>query len=198
MFFHAMNNAHVMFQFMTESVEEATKQCDAFAQHLLDTKIINKIASDVEIEINADLIENRFVLNYVWVWVTVDKMGELAAYAKTIPWKPAPWPAVAASVHDIGTTVARTPNGLNAIFGPDITFNTIDDIRNHQWVGNAASDMKGFNAIAAFVKRADVPLDEKYEAIDLMGINAMGLHPIAVEHPEMSKQEIVDEFLRDM
>lgn len=79
-----------------------------------------------------------------------------------------------------------------SLYGPDITFTSIQQIRDHQFVGNAASDMKAFNAIDKFIRTEGVSLDDKYEAIDLMGINGMGLEPMAVEYPEMSKQQLVD------
>lgn len=78
-----------------------------------------------------------------------------------------------------------------------MTFASIDDVRTHRWEGNAFGDGPAFKAITEFVKRDDVTLDDKYEALDLMGTNGMGLDPIAVEHPEMSKQDVLDEYLKD-
>lgn len=88
----------------------------------------------------------------------------------------------------------------NAIKGASVamTFASIEDVRTHRWEGNAFGDGPAFTAITQFVKRGDVSLDDKYEALDLMGTNGMGLDPLAVEHPEMSKQDMLDEYLKDV
>lgn len=82
-----------------------------------------------------------------------------------------------------------------SLYGPDITFTSIQQIRDHQFVGNAASDMKAFDAIHNFVVDPTTSVDDKYEALDLMGINGMGLDPMIEEYPDVSKQEMIATYL---
>lgn len=82
------------------------------------------------------------------------------------------------------------------ISGSDIKFTSIQQIREHRFIGNHAQDSKAFNAIEQFVRNSE-NVDEQYEALDLMGINGMGLEPmdIAEDTKRWSKQECVDRFL---
>lgn len=85
---------------------------------------------------------------------------------------------------------------MSDISGPDLKFTSIEQIREYRFLGNHAQDAKAFNAIEQFVRNS-TNLDEQYEALDLMGINGMGLEPmnIAEDTKNWSKQECVDRFL---
>lgn len=56
-----------------------------------------------------------------------------------------------------------------------VTFNSLQDVRNHQWVGNAWSDSAAFAAIDEFALNDKFPLADRAEAIRLAAKNGMGL-----------------------
>lgn len=59
---------------------------------------------------------------------------------------------------------------------------TIQDIRGHEWVGNAFSDSPAFMAIDAFIQREDVSVEDRIEALEIMGRDGMGIdEPVTVK-----------------
>lgn len=53
-------------------------------------------------------------------------------------------------------------------------FKTIEGIRNHDWAGNAHSDMDAFFGIDAFVMNPNNSVEDKCEALNIMSTAGMG------------------------
>lgn len=86
MFIHAMGNAHVMFQFVSDTNESAQSMIDLFIGALVENEIIHSKRADTDVEIGVDVVE-KLVLSRLWVWVALDKMVALHAAAALIPTK---------------------------------------------------------------------------------------------------------------
>lgn len=75
-----------------------------------------------------------------------------------------------------------------------MVFDSIEQIKAHQFVGNYHSDSEAFNAIETFVLKKGTSLADQAEALRVMGDKGMGIG--RDEH--MSDQELVDAYLDDM
>lgn len=56
-----------------------------------------------------------------------------------------------------------------------VTFNSLKEIQNHNWVGNAYHDMPAFIAINKFIIYKASSTQEACLALDTMSKNAMGI-----------------------
>lgn len=74
---------------------------------------------------------------------------------------------------------------------PTIAFNTIQEIQNHEFVGNHYSDCNAFNAIDTFVQNASNSLSDRAEALRVMSDKGMGCG--RDEH--MSDEEVVRSYI---
>lgn len=85
-FIHAMGNAHVMFQFVSDTDDVAQNHATRFVQKLIDNGVIHSREADTDIEIGVDVVEGM-VLSRVWIWVDLDKLTALHTFAALIPRK---------------------------------------------------------------------------------------------------------------
>lgn len=72
-----------------------------------------------------------------------------------------------------------------------MTFDSIEQIKAHQFAGNHYMDSDAFNAIDAFVQDEKTSLADKAEALRVMGDKGMGIG--RDEH--ISDQDLVTEYL---
>ena len=56
-----------------------------------------------------------------------------------------------------------------------IEFNSIDEIKKHEWAGNHYNDCRAFMAVEQFV-RDNSDIEQQREALYIMGSKAMGIH----------------------
>lgn len=71
-----------------------------------------------------------------------------------------------------------------------IQFNTIEEIRQHRFIGNFHDDYPAFRGIRQFVEDASHPLAERAEAIRIEISEGMGMTPESA-----SDQETVDVYM---
>lgn len=74
-------------------------------------------------------------------------------------------------------------------------FDTISQIKSHQFVGNFMSDQTAFRAIYVFVSDTTRPIFERAEALRILGRVGMGLTPLEnLEHlsDEARLQKFID------
>lgn len=74
---------------------------------------------------------------------------------------------------------------------PQITFNTIQEIQNHEFVGNHYSDCNAFNAIDTFVQNVSNSLSDRAEALRVMSDKGMGCG----RYEEISDEETVKQYI---
>lgn len=77
---------------------------------------------------------------------------------------------------------------------PKVTFTSIEDIKNHNWWGNAYRDMPAFKEIDRIVQSNEWTVADKAEALRIMFDYAMGCGRMS----EYSDKELVDGRMFDM
>lgn len=83
--------------------------------------------------------------------------------------------------------MSNTPN-----FQSQHTFQSIQEIRDHQFIGNYASDSAAFNAIDTYIRDASNSLPNRAEATMLLALKGMGLAPYPAHYTD---RMIVNEYL---
>lgn len=71
-----------------------------------------------------------------------------------------------------------------------IQFNTLEEIRQHRFIGNFHSDYAAFRGIRRFVKDTSRPLSERAEAIRIEISEGMGMIP-----GPTPDQELIESYL---
>jgi len=82
-------------------------------------------------------------------------------------------------------------NEAEKIFNTRVNFNSIEEIRNHQFYGNYAFDHQAFQGIRRFVEDEKNSLADRAEAVRLTCDRGMGM-PLP---EDMSHEEVIRESL---
>lgn len=72
-----------------------------------------------------------------------------------------------------------------------IKFNNIEEIKAHQWIGNAYHDQEAFDAIDAYVLDTNNSLADRAEALRQMSDKGMGCG----RDEDMRDEDIVQEYI---